>query len=376
MTRRFRILSALAYNDPLYHQGIMEFAHDADWELNMSVSYYGSEPSNWKGDGIITHYLSTRPDLMDWIRRQRVPIVSINADEVPFWPGTAPNHGLCGQMAAEYFFSLGLNNLAFFRCSDQISVVQRQEAFRKETERRGGTFHLLDWRESPSKNRTTKKLTTMLAKLPVPSGILSQSDHRTTLLFNACEEAKRFVPEEIAILGVGNNSAICNFSRVPLSSVDTDMKRIAWEGAAMLDSMLRGGKVPKTPVFFPPIGLAVRQSTTIARNANDSVAKALRFIIQNVNRPINAEDVVKHVGLSRSWLSRLFMKHVGSGIAEEILRIRIQEAKYLLAASEKSIAEIAKEVGFTSYVHFAKSFQRSIGCSAKEYIKKLNTGQQ
>jgi LacI family transcriptional regulator len=370
--KRFRVLSALAYNDPLYQHGIIEFAHEAGWELDMTFAYYGTTPIHWKGDGIMTHYLVTHPELMAWVRRQRVPVVSLNADEVPYWHGTAPDHVKCGQMAAEYLLSLGFNEFAYFRCSDQVSVAERQRTFQETLEKRGKTFHLIDWREMMKRNNPTQYLGKVLARLPLPLGIFCQSDHRAATLFNACEEANIGVPDDVAILGVGNNETLCNFSRVPLSSIDTDMERIAWEAAAMLDRMMKGKTVPKTPVLFPPIGLVTRRSTAVIRTANPYVAEALRFIVANSTIPINVNDVVRHVGISRTWLCRIFKEFVGHSIAEELLRVRLEHAKYLLLRSEEKVTKIAEMAGFTSYVHFAKSFQRVIGCSAKELRSQRN----
>ncbi len=373
MKKRFRVLSALAYNDPLYHQGVTQFAHEAEWELDMTVAYYGSSPVHWKGDGIITHYLPNRPDLMEWIRNQEVPVVSINADEVPFWPGTAPDHELCGRRAAEYFFALGLRDLAFFRCSDLVSIEGRQKSFEEEIQRRGGRFRLIDWRESVFKYQTNQVLGEIIAQLPSPLGILCQSDHRAATLFNACEEADRRVPDDIAILSVGNNETLCRFSRVSLSSIDTDMKRIAWEGAAMLDRAMRGQTLQSEPVLFKPIGIVSRGSTAVIRASHPLVAEALQFIIANASEPINANDIVRHVGASRAWLSKLFKSMVGHSIADELLKVRINQAKHLLLSSDLKIGEVALRSGFTSYVHFAKSFQRLVGCSAGQFLKEFRS---
>ena len=370
MKRRFRVLYALAYNDPLYYQGITRYAHQADWELDLTVSYYGSKPAHWTGDGIITHYLPSRPDLMDWIRRQNVPVVSINADEIPDWPGIVPDHEKCGQMAANYFFSLGIRNLAFFRCSDQISIQGRLDSFRRSVESRGGKFFLIDWRNKKTGNRSTAELVGIIAKLPLPLGIFCQSDHRAASLFNACEAADRVVPDEIAVLGVGNNETLCQFSRVPLSSIDTDMRRIAWEGGRMLDALMQGETPPAQPLVIPPIGLVSRKSTAVVQARNPKVAKALLFIMTNSFRAVNANDVVRHVGASRDWLNRLFKNYVGHSISEELMRVRIEHAKHLLLGSEKKITEVAKETGFTSYSHFAKSFLRIVGCTAGEFSRQ------
>lgn len=369
MTKRFRVLSALAYNDPLYHQGITEFAFEAQWELDLTVSYYGSVPLHWKGDGIITHYLDARPTLMDWIRRQNVPVVSINADEIPDWPGTAPDHRQCGKMAADYLMSLGLHHFAFFRCSDQNSIIERHDSFREAVMNRGHTFHLIDWRDTSDIDRTTERLASMIAELPLPLGVLCQSDHRAAMLFNACEAAGRAIPEDIAVLAVGNNETLCKFSRVALSSLDTDMKRIARQGAAMLDRMMQGIPLKKKTAIVPPLGVVQRQSTAMMRSVNPHVAKALQYIMTHSSKPINVNDICHHVGGGRARLGRLFNIYVGRSVSSELLRIRIDHAKNLLLTTNKKIGEIAGETGFRSYIHFAKSFQRAVGCSAQQFVR-------
>ena len=370
MQKRFRVLMALAYNDPLYNQGIIEYAKNAGWELDMTTAYYGTEPSHWRGDGIITHYLATRPLLMQWIRRQKVPVVSINADEVSYWPGTAPDHFLCAKLAADHFLTLGFTNCAFFRCSDQISIKKRQEFFLDTIENNGGKGFLLDWRKQMAKKSSISQLGRMIKKIPKPLGILCQSDHRAATLFNACEEAGLRIPDDVAILAVGNNEILCKFARIPLSSVDTDMKRIAREGASLLDDLMRDKKIPEKPVIFPPLGIIQRQSTLAVQIDHPFVAKALRFIMMNSHQMINVNDVVRHVGISRAGLCRNFERIIGRSISEEILRIRLSQAKNLLLTTNDKIYEIALSVGFSSYIHFAKSFRRSENMTVTEFIEQ------
>ena len=368
MTKRpFRVLMALAYNDPQYHRGIVEYANEAEWELDMTVAYYGTEPVHWKGDGVITHYLATRPNLMDWVQKQSVPVVSINADEVNNWPGTVPDHEKCGKLAAEYFDSLGLENYVFFRCSDIISIEGRQKAFFETARQNGGNIFLLDWRKHVSKKDSIAQLGQVIKKLPKPLGILSQSDHRAATLFNACEEAAVSIPQDVAILGVGNNATLCDFARVPLSSVDIDMSGVARQAAVLLDQLMQGKTISQRVQIIPPVGIVPRRSTKIMHISHPQVMEAVNFILDHFTRPINVSDVVRHVKMSRAGLNRLFEFHVGRSIASELLRVRINHAKQLLAAGDKKIGDVAMESGFSSYIHFAKAFRRMTKVSATEY---------
>ena len=180
--KRFRVLMMLAYNDPLYHQGITQFANEASWHLDMTATYYGAKPEHWRGDGIITHYVQNRPDLTDWILKQKLPITSVNADEVPYWPGAAQDHDTTGKLAAEHFLACRLTNFAYFRCSDLKANEERQKAFTRNLAKAGFTPHLLDWRPQVSKGHTLRYLGKKIKKLGTPLGIFCQSDHRAITL--------------------------------------------------------------------------------------------------------------------------------------------------------------------------------------------------
>jgi len=367
MKRQFRVMVALAYNDPLYQQGIIEYASQVGWALDLSVAYYGKVPIHWKGDGILTHYLSARQPILEWVRKQKVPVVSLNADEVPHWPGSVADHRACGLLAAEHFLSLGFKNFAYFRCSDQNSVITRQKAFSEEIVRHGGMVHLLDWRNLSTKRNPVVQLGKNIMKLPKPLGIFCQSDHRSSILFGAIQEIGLHVPDDIAILGVGNNEKLCNLANVSLSSIDINLPGIAREGAALLDRIMRNEKQSQRLIVIPPIGIVRRRSTSAIHSGHPKVNEAMRFIISNFSEPINANAVIRHVDMSRAGLSRLFEAYLGHSISEMIQQIRMEQVKRELCTTNRQICEICEAAGFSSYIHFAKAFYRHQGCTATEF---------
>ena len=370
MKHQFRVLVALACNDPLYQQGIIEYAGQAGWELDMSVAYYGNVPTHWTGDGILTYYLSGRLPLLDWVRKQKVPVVSLNADEVPHWPGSASDHRACGLLAAEHFFTLQLRNFAYFRCSDHAMAINRQKVFTEEIIKYGGAVHLLDWQILSTKRNPITLLGKKIEKLPKPLGIFCQSDQRAPILFNAIKTVGLHVPADIAILAVGNNEKLCNLTNVPLSSIDINLRGIAWEGAALLDRMMRNKKTPSKLIVVPPVGVVRRRSTLAVNSGHPKVNEAMQFILSNFFKPINVNTVIRHVGVSRSGLSRLFETHLGYSISEMILRTRMEQVRHDLLATDRKVSEICEAAGFSSYEHFAKAFYRHQGCSASEFRER------
>ncbi len=75
-----RVLMALAYYEHRMHVGVARYASEANWILDTRMAHYGSPPEDWQGDGILALTLPDRPDLSDFLRMARVPIVGLTND--------------------------------------------------------------------------------------------------------------------------------------------------------------------------------------------------------------------------------------------------------------------------------------------------------
>ena len=80
-------------------------------------------------------------------------------------------------------------------------------------------------------------------------------------------------------------------------------------------------------------------------------------------------DLAKNTPYSYSRLSRIFKKHTGYTIVEYISSVKINMAKEAFLYTDKTIAEIARETGFSSISHFNRTFKRFIGTSPREFRK-------
>jgi len=78
-------------------------------------------------------------------------------------------------------------------------------------------------------------------------------------------------------------------------------------------------------------------------------------------------DLAKRLGYNMNWLSRDIKRLTGSTFTELMQNKRISQAKFLLVTSAFSIAEIAKQVGYTNTSYFHRLFQQQAGCSPGEY---------
>ena len=94
--------------------------------------------------------------------------------------------------------------------------------------------------------------------------------------------------------------------------------------------------------------------------------EAVRFLEAHYAKRIGAEDLIRHMGYGRTQLFHLFKEHTGLTPNEYLVRLRIAKAKALLASGRRSIAEVAKAVGFSSPQYFKTVFLRYTGRPAEE----------
>ena len=92
--------------------------------------------------------------------------------------------------------------------------------------------------------RLRRRLGRELKKLPKPLGVFCPSDEMGSRMLHACEDADLRVPEEVAVLGCHNDELTCNFTLVPLSSVDDDLELQGYEAARLLERLMNGEAPP------------------------------------------------------------------------------------------------------------------------------------
>ncbi len=85
---------------------------------------------------------------------------------------------------------------------------------------------------------------------------------------------------------------------------------------------------------------------------------------------LSVEDLGAELGLGRVQLYRKTKSLTGYA-PNELLRIaRLRKAASLLASSEKTVAEITYEVGFSSPSYFTKCYKDYFGESPSEFLKR------
>ncbi len=211
-----------------------------------------------------------------------------------------------------------------------------------------------------------------IKSLPKPVGVMASNDDRGHQLLDACRRAGVSVPDEAAVIGVDNDSNLCNLCTPPLSSIDTNPSRVGYEAAALLMRMINGEKAPREPVLLRiPRGLVRRQSTDVLAVDDPDVVKALRYIREHACDGISVSDVISQTNHSPSTLERRLKALLGRSVKSEISRVRLERVKLLLQESNLKIRQIAERTGFAEAKYLCQVFNASEGMTPTNYRKQF-----
>ena len=98
--------------------------------------------------------------------------------------------------------------------------------------------------------------------------------------------------------------------------------------------------------------------------------KVIDYIHSRYASKLSIGELAKLSRLSESQLTRRFRKLFGVSPHEYILRVRVDAARTLLEETNRTISDIALEVGFTDHSHFIRSFKQLRGITPTQYRKR------
>ena len=350
-------------------RGIASYMHANDlWEITLPEQERGAGPppwlDDWTGDGLIARI--ENEEIAAVLRRKKFPIVDLSAARImPKVPWVEIDERGVGQAAFSHFRERGFETFAFCGETQFKWSSLRQEGFAYHVEQAG--FALNVFNDPPRAGRRSaakqaqKRLTKWIQTLPPRTALLACYDRKAQQILDICRSVAIRVPEHLCLLGVDNDDVLCDLATPPLSSVVPAAKRIGYEAASILDTLMNGGQVEELGHFFEPLGVETRQSTDIVAVEDDDIAMAMRFIRDHHCDGINVKDILKVVPLSRRTLETRFRKVIGRTIYQEINRRRIGRVSELLRSTDLSLAQIALKTGFQSEEYMSVAFRRSNG---------------
>lgn len=358
---------------PLRFDGIIRYAHERGWHVTLANRLVRS-PRGWNGDGAL---VTLRGDaattrFADGLAKAGIPVVDLTSymPEIDV-PRVIPDYMSAGRIAAAHFAETGLKRVAWFSTiwTNVHALFFAGLAGRWPEARKIVLSDLVPKTKLDDVDRFAAALSPILRALPKPVGILTYNDEEAARLLALCLELGIEVPDEIALLGIGNDTFLCENQPVPLSSVIDDLERNGYEAAALLDRLMDGEPPPAEPLLVPCQGLAARRSTDILAVESPVLRKALERLKASISNPPSAVQLAEAVGVSRATLDRLFASGLGRSMHEETMRLRLARAKEMLSGGGASVGEIASACGFCNAGHFVNVFREAVGATPGRWRK-------
>ncbi len=343
-------------------RGIADYARGHGWQLEMPQMFgLQSHIRNWRGDG----YLTDSGYEVERLHDAGVRVVGLSFDPAlrTFADGiVGPDNARIGVVAAEYFLLRGHRNYA--AC---IDCYGRDDAFDERISREG--FHAVRlsmprYYRSPL---TLGNLARKLAELPRPCCVFCNNDWEAAAVFNAAGLARRKVPEDLSLVGVGNDELLCTTTDPQLSSIETRLYERGFRAAELLDQVIETGSAPQNHILIPPSGVIERGSSNFFAVADPRLRRILNYLEKNAARPLRISELARRFHASESTLYRQCVSELGISPKELLAGLRMSLARTRLLDTDDTVAAIAEECGFPSPGALFEQFRTRHGQTPAEW---------
>lgn len=212
------------------------------------------------------------------------------------------------------------------------------------------------------------ELADFLRMLPKPCGVMLFADRRAQATLDACRYARISVPEQVALIGVDNDTNICENMQPTLSSVQPNFEQAGYLGAELLLKMLDGERIrPKTAIPVGVRSVRERDSTQDLRCGGLLVTRVDDYLRKNFMRKLNVSEIAQRFNVSRRLVELRFREIRGCSVLERLTALRIAEAKHKLETTTIPVGEIGEICGYRSFRAFCYAFASATGTTPRNY---------
>lgn len=360
-------------------EGIATYAQDNySWLLRPVAADEALSTNLRRFDGIIARIADDR--LARRIQETGRPAVDVFCQKPHIGlAGVDSDHRQIGIMAKRFFKARGFANFAYCGFPGTAFSDAREKAYSDDAthvyspHRRLPSDESQFYDERIDKIQDARALSRWLKNLPKPIAVFCCNDLRAIHLQRIALDNGFRVPEDLAILGVDNDTIACSFAEVPISSINPNSFDIGKAAARILGAMLAKRPVRKHHKVhrIRPGEIIERSSTEFMPIDPPWFGKILMHIEKNMSRPIPASEVFALSGRSSTFVENVFNRKLGMPVQTYITSVKMREAKRLISDPALRISEITYACGFSSPQYFCRTFTATFGANPKVYRSQI-----
>ncbi len=117
---------------------------------------------------------------------------------------------------------------------------------------------------------------------------------------------------------------------------------------------------------------SVKNKEFEGKDIEKKIQRACFLLRETFNSEINVVELAEELNTGYSYFRRMFKKYTGISPLQYHLQLRLKRAENMLAMTDKSIKEIAFELGFQSLYYFSRLFKQKKGMSPTEMRNLTN----
>lgn len=363
--------------------GILRFAAMRhEWEIQFAGGHPSNEPledfSTWQPDALVIDggYRCLPARKLSQIAGRAA--VFVNAMPPRGWRRPcallSTDERVLGAEAAKLLRGKGLSHFAFVGApGGRWWSDARQRSFRSALKDMGMGLEVFEANPTMSWLEQENTLVSWLKALPKPCGIWAAFDQRAKHVLDACRLAGISVPSQVQVLGVDNETLICEQTVPSLSSLMPDFESGGFAAANFLDEILRGGRERKAgdggraTLRFAFKGVVERLSTADVNGTARRISAAREFIRQHSTSGIDVPHVASALGISVRLLQRDFRAVTGKTVLQGIQEEKLLHVKEMLRKTTTPIDNIGRFCGFKSPAHLKTLFKDRFGMTMSAY---------
>ena len=308
----------------------------------------------------------------DLIGATECPVVTLNSGRGALAKRTANathiwnNDKEIGARAARELALLGqFRSFAYIAFSQSIRWSMRRESgFRLNVPKDIPFFRF----NAQGHMRSSDNLRDWISQLPKPTAIMASYDALGTQAIECCNALRIPVPEQVAIIGVDNETTICDSTSPALTSIESDMCSAGQRAVDELERLMRARKKPRAKnIVLNQLRLIKRGSTAPIAPSASLVDRCLSYVKREAPNIRSVLEVADSLGVSRRLLEMRVKASIGKTVHELIVERRLKLAESLLRETDYSIDLISEKCGYGRSARLKYIFKGKHGLTMSEW---------